>query len=143
MDVWDNSEVGTVSSFNEEGKTGEETKYCRSLLRVDFANNDEEDTSDSGKEGKEDSLGPDGLCSLVEVVGEETAHGSENDVKETAVTISIYQVSRGKKMNIQHSSPVTSTGLAKLGELRKIISAENRVDRQFSSEGGEVGSGAN
>ena len=40
---------------------------------------------------------------------------------------------------VQHSSPVTSTGLSKLRELLEIVFAEDGVNSQLSAEGGEVG----
>ncbi len=102
--------VGAIAGFEEQGHTGDEAEHGALLVRVGEADSNEEGAGDDGENMDKVFLAPD-TALPVDEVGDDTAHGSEDDVEQA-----------------EHGGPVSGTGLAELGEVFDVVGAEDGVD---------------
>lgn len=116
------SKVGTVTSLEEDGHDSDETNHLVQLVGIELADDDEEDTGHDTNKVDPELLGPQAaLGPLVDQVTDKTAKWAGDDVEKT-----------------EHGCPATGGCLAKVGEVLKVVCAEDGVDGQFTTEGAEV-----
>lgn len=121
MNVRHIGKVHSVTTLKEESHTSNESKHSAVIARINFSNDDEEDTGHDTVSVEQNTLGPNGFGFLERDISCNATEGSEDNVQQT-----------------EHSSPVTTILETETREVAGIIVSENAVDGQLGTEGAEV-----
>lgn len=122
VNVRHESKVGAIAGFHEDGHKGNKTDHGVEVVRVELADDNQEDTAHDADEVNPELLRPQAAVSvLVDQVADEAAKRAGDDVEET-----------------EHSCPAARLGLAQVWEVLEVVGSEDGVDGKLAAEGAEV-----
>ena len=111
LNVWHESEVCPIASFQKDSHTSNEPKHSRRVMGIREANGEQESPGDNAQEVNPGFLDPRRRKALVKEVGDDATERSCDNIEKA-----------------KHSGPLAAGGLAKLLEVLLVVISKDRVD---------------